>query len=70
MNGWDQLDPGTRELAESILTRRQLDVLKLHTVGWGYGRISRVLGISTTTVRGHLDAALLKLANHDPEAHP
>lgn len=62
--GWNALDPELRELAERILTRRQLDTLKLHACGAGYDRIARVLGISRTTARGHLDAALTKLRAH------
>lgn len=66
---WDTLTPTVRTIAETTLTQRQLEVLKLH-LGirdirpMGYRRIALVLGISVATVREHLDAAERKLLAH------
>ena len=58
---WSSLPPDTRAIAEEILTRKQLDVFKLWTNGYGAVRISLILGVSEATVRGHLRRAFQKL---------
>jgi len=50
-----------RETAERELTRKQLDVFKLHCAGCSYARISTMLMIGVSTVKGHLHAAHLHL---------
>ncbi len=61
---WNTLPPATRATAEQLLTRKQLDILKLHLAGYGIRRISLALDISPSTVRSHLDRATQKLAPH------
>lgn len=59
---WNTLDPTIRQLAERELTRKQLDVLKLHLAGCGTRRIATMLSISEPTAREHLRLAKLRLA--------
>ena len=56
-----KLSPEVRLIAERELTRKQLDVLKLWLAGAGTTRISVMLGVSDSTVRGHLRRAFQKL---------
>lgn len=58
---WSALPPEHRELATRILTRRQLDALKLHHAGWGYESMGRVMECSTSTAREHLVRAKEKM---------
>jgi two-component system, NarL family, nitrate/nitrite response regulator NarL len=55
-------DPATA-LAE-LLTQREREVLALLVNGHGSGHISDVLGISTNTVRSHIQNILPKLQVH------
>lgn len=59
---WNQLHPDHRLLAENTLTRKQLDVYKLHLAGCGTRRIALMLDISQSTARTHLARAHQKLA--------
>lgn len=63
-----QLEPATREAAERILTRKQLDVLKLWMNGNGTTRISLIMGVAEPTARAHLRRALQKLKPYMEEA--
>jgi DNA-binding CsgD family transcriptional regulator len=54
---YQSLSPEVRAIAERVLTRKQLDVFKLHCAGCSYRRIATMLEIGVPTVRGHLDAA-------------
>lgn len=65
---WASLPPDVRSTAERILTRKQLDVLKLSMQGYGTTRISLILGVSEATARGHLRRAHQKLKPHVEEA--
>lgn len=60
-HGWTTMPPEFRELAERILTPRELDVLRLRAEGKGTWRIAAVLGISGDRVRQLRKAADLKL---------
>lgn len=59
---WAELDPETRRTATEILTRRQLDVLKLNTNGMSTRRIALFLDIAEPTARDALKRAHQKLA--------
>lgn len=61
---WDAAPPELRDLAAQVLTRRQIDVLRMHLDGAGITRISLHLGISRTTAREHRDRALQILISH------
>lgn len=58
---WNTLDPDIRETAELVLTRKQLDVLKLRLADIAEVRIAYMLSISRRSVRTHLEAAHLRL---------
>lgn len=60
--GWpSSVSPDLRELAERVLTAKQLEVIKL--VAWGYGdrRIASILGLGRDAVRDRRQRAELKL---------
>lgn len=61
------LPPDVREIAERTLTRKQLDVFKLHLAGCSYRRIATMLEIGVSTVRSHLDAAHHRLEREGVE---
>lgn len=54
MMSWNTLDPHIRHTAEQVLTRKQLDVWKLHLAGLGTRRIADMLHITRSTTRTHL----------------
>ncbi len=54
---WSALPDDLKQVAVDNLTRKQLDVLKLHLAGCSTGRIGRMLDITEPTARGHLEAA-------------
>ena len=56
-----ELDPATREIAERVLTRKQLDVFKLWCAGAGTARIAIMLDVAEATARAHLRRAHQKL---------
>jgi predicted DNA binding protein len=60
---WASLDPRTREVAERVLTAKQLEALKLWDAGAGYRRVARMLGIAPTTAKDRVQRALEKLAS-------
>jgi DNA-binding CsgD family transcriptional regulator len=55
------LPPDVREIAEGILTRKQLDVFKLWCAGAGVKRIAIMLDVSPSTARTHLARAQQKI---------
>jgi DNA-binding NarL/FixJ family response regulator len=59
--GWDSVSPYWRDVAETHLTPRQLDVLRLRVDGHSWDQIAAVLDLSTSTVRGHHRASLRRL---------
>jgi len=61
-------DPRILELAKQHLTRKQLDVLKLHLAGCGTRRIATMLDISEPTAREHLRRAKARLRPHLEDA--
>ena len=58
---YGELDPQTREIAERVLTRKQLDVFKLWCAGYGTARIAVILDVAEPTARGHLRRAIQKI---------
>lgn len=58
---WRELDSQTRELAESVLTKRQLDAVKLLNAGYGKRKIAQCLGVDVSTVKDRLAAAERKI---------
>lgn len=58
---WKQLDPATREIAERVLTPKQLEAVKLLNAGYGKRTIAQSLGIDVATARDRLRAAERKL---------
>lgn len=61
---WNTLDPTIKAIAQQALTRRQLDVWKLHLAGLGQRRIADMLQITRSTVRSHLHDAHQTLARN------
>lgn len=51
------LPPDVRSLAERELTPKQLEAWKLHSLGYGYRRVGRILGISTRSARDRIERA-------------
>jgi DNA-binding CsgD family transcriptional regulator len=58
---YSDLDTSTRQTAERVLTRKQLDVFKLWMSGVGTARIAIMLDVSQSTARTHLARAMQKL---------
>lgn len=58
------LTPETRAIAESVLTRKQLDVFKLRENHQSWRIIGDMLGIHEATARGHYRSAIKALAPH------
>lgn len=58
---WNTLPPEIRQTAEQVLTRKQLDVLKLNTNGMSTRRIALALDISEPAARGLLTRAHQRL---------
>jgi DNA-binding CsgD family transcriptional regulator/tetratricopeptide (TPR) repeat protein len=54
----------SRSTSISILTARERQVIQLHVHGLSQGEVAETLGISTRTVRSHVDHMLLKLEMH------
>lgn len=65
---WSTLPPTIQNTATRALTRRQLDVLKLHLAGCGTRRIATMLDLSEPTIREHLRRAKANLARALEEA--
>lgn len=59
---WDRQDPAFRELAERVLTERELAAYRLSLNGCGYRTIGRILGITKSAARDRIDRARDKLA--------
>jgi DNA-binding NarL/FixJ family response regulator len=57
----DEASPGESPIADAGLTRRELDVLPLLTLGRSNREISRQLFLSEGTVKAHLAAVFRKL---------
>jgi DNA-binding CsgD family transcriptional regulator len=55
------IPPEMRQVAERILTRKQLDVFKLSCAGAGSARIAIMLDIAESTARSHLRRAHQKI---------
>ena len=58
---WAHVTPARRELAERILTAKQLDVLKLRTDGYSWRKIATALHIDQATARERYTRALDRL---------
>jgi hypothetical protein len=50
-----------RALIERVCTSREVEALKLRSIGYGTRRIGRALGISPRSVRDRLDGAARKI---------
>jgi hypothetical protein len=55
------LSDETREIAERVLTEKQLEAFKLELAGWGMQRIARHLEITKGAAVSRIDNAHLKL---------
>lgn len=64
---WSTIPPAHQSAIAAALTSKQLDVYKLHLAGCGYRRISLMLDINPSTVRTHLDSAMLKIRKLDEQ---
>jgi len=58
---WLEISPTNRELAETVLTTKQLEVLRLVIDGHSFRAIGRHLRVTEATVRGHYERALDKM---------
>lgn len=65
---YSSLPVAVREVAERVLTEKQLLVFKLRYNGASYVRISLIMGVSEATVRGHLRRAHQKIQPYMEEA--
>lgn len=61
---WQTLDPAIRELAEAVLTPKQLEAYRLWEDGLGYSRIADLLGISTSSARDRIHRSLRTIEHH------
>lgn len=64
---WSTLPPEIRELAQELLTAKELDALKLWDAGMGYRRIAVALDISPSTARDRVQNAIRKLVRARPD---
>lgn len=62
--GFTDLPPELRTTAQRVLTRKQLDVLKLRLAGMSFRAIGNTLDVDEATVRGHWQRAVRKLRPH------
>ncbi len=71
---WNDLDPRIRELAQQVLTHRQLETYMLSVNGHSGRSIAYQLDVARSTVSDHLDSAYRKLRAHglrfDPDGRP
>jgi DNA-binding CsgD family transcriptional regulator len=58
---WAEVDPELRKLIERAVTPKQLEVVKLKSIGYGTNRIARYLGITVSSVRDRLERAELRI---------
>lgn len=58
---WQTTDPLLREIAERVLTSKELEVVKLLNAGYGQRRIARALDIDKSSVCERLDRAERKI---------
>ncbi len=49
------------EIASRVCTDRQLEAVVLFEAGYSLNRLARTLGVDKSTVRGHLQAATVKI---------
>lgn len=70
MSWWDDLPRERQELAEGLLSERQLYVLKARMDGHHMSTIARALGITEPTARIHFERALVKMAPHIQPKEP
>lgn len=61
---WNDLPPDFRQLAETILSPRELEIMRLLASNATQRQIASLLNISRSNVRTHRDRALDKLAAH------
>lgn len=66
---WASLDPEVREVAERVLTDKQLTALKLWENGAGYRRIGLILNVAMSTARGRVVRAIDTLNRALEEEH-
>lgn len=62
MSSYADLDKRTRDVAERVLTKKQLDVFKLWMGGLGTSRIAIMLDISEPVARRTRDRAVQKVS--------
>jgi DNA-binding CsgD family transcriptional regulator len=60
--GYSELDKRTREVAESVLTQKQLDVFRLWMNGASTSRIGMMLDIAEPVARRTRDRAVQKVS--------
>ncbi len=56
-SGWFDLDPDVRAKLESVLTVKQLDVVKLRLGGMSIAEIALALDVARPVIKEHLEAA-------------
>ena len=61
---WSEIPREVRDLAESVLTEKQMQAFELEQSGLGMMSIARRLGVTKTAAVSRLDAAHLKLSRH------
>ncbi len=72
MTRWSDIDPRLRELAERVLTEKELEAFKLSIGGAGYRRVAFALCIAPETARNRIRNAKAKLiraveSDHDDQ---
>jgi DNA-binding NarL/FixJ family response regulator len=58
-------DPGRRAAAESVLTERELEIVRLVAQGLGNAEVARAVHLAEATVKTHIGRVLTKLALRD-----
>lgn len=65
---WASTDPHTRELAETILTTRQLAIVQDRANGHSWRTIADAYSIDEATARGHHKRAIRRIQRARKEA--
>ena len=61
---WKTLDPKTQDLAQALLTAKQLEVFRYWLDGHSNGTIARALSLDESAVRRRLRRALTRMEPH------
>ena len=66
---WNTIDANTRQLAETVLTPKQLEVIQHRANNHTWNTIATHMNLDEATVRGHYKRALRRIENARKETH-